>query len=53
MPRFDRILVPIPVRKPYADLGFNEQWYEERSGERWRLIEPDFPFKGLFEKITD
>jgi hypothetical protein len=50
---FDRILVPIPVTKPHADLGFDEQWYEEPSGERRRLIERDFPFKGLFEKITD
>jgi hypothetical protein len=34
----DRALAPIPVRRPYANVGLNEQWYEEPSEERWRLF---------------
>jgi len=34
-------------------LGINEdRWFKERSyGDIWRLVPPDYPFKGFFEKV--
>ena len=42
-----------PVRRPYSGLEtLNEQWYKcESSGELWRLIAPDPPFPGLFDRV--
>ena len=40
---------------PNYDKGeiFGGRWFEENStGSVWRLIEPDFPFKGLWEPVT-
>jgi hypothetical protein len=32
---------------------YGGRWFEHlRSGEVWRLVEPDFPFKGLWERVT-
>ncbi|CCH48760.1 protein of unknown function [Pseudodesulfovibrio piezophilus C1TLV30] len=29
------------------------RWFQDpSSGEVWRLIEPDFPFKGLWERVN-
>jgi hypothetical protein len=47
------LLVPIPVGKPYANVGFHEEWYRLPSGHVWRLVDPDFPFKGVFEKVPE
>lgn len=38
------------------DYGYGEiyggRWFEDiDSGKIWRLIEPDFPFKGLWEPV--
>ena len=45
----------LPVRNTY--LGFtllDEKWFQHiPSGEIWRLVWPDPPFKGLFEKIEE
>ena len=31
---------------------YGGRWFEDvESGEVWRLIQPDFPFKGLWEPI--
>jgi len=43
--------------KPDPDYGegqvYGGRWFKNKStGEIWRLIEPDFPFKGLWEKVT-
>jgi hypothetical protein len=41
------------VRKPYSGLEtLDEHWYGCRAtGETWRLIAPDPPFPGIFEKV--
>ena len=40
-------LIEVPVKESYA--GFPEQWYKCQSCARiWRLVHPDFPFKGLW-----
>ena len=42
--------VSVKVKK--LNVGFNERELACRiCGARWRLIEPDFPFKGIWEKI--
>ena len=43
-------LIEVSVNDFYA--GFPEKWYQ-CSGSRhvWRLVYPDFPFKGLWEKV--
>nr|WP_092074116.1 hypothetical protein [Dendrosporobacter quercicolus]NSL47753.1 hypothetical protein [Dendrosporobacter quercicolus DSM 1736]SDM77983.1 hypothetical protein SAMN04488502_10788 [Dendrosporobacter quercicolus] len=45
-------LFEIPVEKSYA--GFPEKWYKcSNCGEIWRLVYPDFPFKGLWIKVAN
>jgi hypothetical protein len=44
-------LEPVSVGTPYSPGGFHEEWYREGSGEVWRLVPPDFPFKGVFERV--
>lgn len=44
-------LVEIAVQKPYA--GFPEQWFRCNGCQQaWRLVHPDFPFKGVWEKVN-
>jgi len=40
------------VRKPYSGLEtLDEHWYRCRAtGDIWRLVAPDPPFPGIFEK---
>jgi hypothetical protein len=42
------------VSKPYSGLrSLNERWIKCKStGHTWRLIAPDPPFPGIFEKIS-
>lgn len=43
---------PVPVVVPYSNVGLAEEWY--RCGlcnSVWRLVEPDPPFAGLWQKI--
>jgi hypothetical protein len=43
-------LIEVPVQKQYA--GFPEQWYGCKvCPQIWRLVHPDFPFKGIWEKV--
>jgi hypothetical protein len=43
-------LIEVPVTKPYA--GFPEQWYKCKScSQVWRLVYPDFPFKGIWRVV--
>jgi len=45
----DGELMEVPVQKHYA--GFPEQWFKCTSCPQiWRLVHPDFPFKGIWEK---
>ena len=41
------------VGKPYSGLEtLDERWYKCRAtGQIWRLIAPDPPFQGIFEKL--
>jgi len=36
-----------------SPFGLNEdRWFKDRSStDIWRLVPPDFPFKGFFEKV--
>jgi hypothetical protein len=40
---------------PDPDYGPGEiyggRWFQNQSGAIWRLVEPDFPFKGLWEPV--
>lgn len=40
----------IACRKPYYNYAnWHERWFVHKgSGEVWRLVEPDFPFAGVF-----
>lgn len=44
----------IPVLKSYnAVCKFREKWFIHRfSGQTWRLVWPEPPFAGLFEKVS-
>lgn len=44
-------LEEVRVGTPYASLMFDEKWYRAPSGRTWRLVKPDFPFKGVFLKV--
>ncbi len=46
----DGDLIEVEVGKPYA--GFPEQWFLCNGCQQtWRLVHPDFPFKGLWEQV--
>lgn len=46
----DGDLIEIQVKKAYA--GFPEKWYKcKLCSKVWRLVYPDFPFKGLWNII--
>lgn len=46
----DGDLVQVPVKKYYA--GFPEEWYRcKECPQIWRLVHPDFPFKGIWGRI--
>jgi hypothetical protein len=44
-------LAPVDVEDRYGSLMFEEKWYRLSSGEIWRLVSPDFPFKGVFRRV--
>lgn len=36
------------------NLGFHQKWFRKvDTGEIWRLVEPDFPFRGCWEPVYD
>ena len=45
-------LTAVPVEQPYASVMFEERWYRTAGGQVWRLVNPDFPFKGVFEQVN-
>lgn len=46
----DGSLVEVQVQKRFA--GFPEQWYHCKGCmQTWRLVHPDFPFKGIWERV--
>jgi hypothetical protein len=42
----------VEVGDRYASVGFQEEWYRLPSGDVWRLVSPDFPFKGVFLRVA-
>lgn len=49
----DGIIVEVPVKTPVSPLGHVEYWYrEEVSGEIYRYVPPEFPARGIWEKIS-
>lgn len=44
----------VKVARPYLDApSFKEKWYcHVASKEVWRLVWPDDPFTGLFERVV-
>lgn len=44
-------LTPVAVERPYGSLMFEESWYRTATGQTWRLVSPEFPFKGVFEQV--
>jgi hypothetical protein len=47
----DGELIEIPVKEKYFE--FKEQWFQcTKYKHIWRLVYPDFPFKGLWKKFS-
>lgn len=45
-------LQPVAVKTHYANVGLQERWYEcSLCHSVWRLVEPDPPFCGMWEKV--
>jgi hypothetical protein len=48
----DGLLREVAVEQRYAHATvFEERWFRATSGEIWRVVAPDPPFMGVFEKI--
>lgn len=48
----DGVLTPIEVGSPYSGSAMSdERWFRSALGESWRLVAPDPPFLGVFEKV--
>lgn len=44
----------VPVEAPYSNVGLLESWYRcDQCQSIWRLVEPDPPFKGLWERVCN
>jgi hypothetical protein len=46
--------VEVEVAAPYLDApSFTEKWFTHaRGGQTWRIVWPDGPFTGLFERVA-
>ena len=45
-------LVEIEVDEPYSGSWmFDERWFRSGSGQVWRLVAPDAPFRGVFAQV--
>ena len=46
------VLERVPIAKKYANVGEVETWYRCRACHSvWRLVEPDPPFAGVWERV--
>jgi hypothetical protein len=46
------VAAEVAVTSPYLDATFSERWFHHQaSGEIWRVVWPDPPFTGLFERV--
>jgi hypothetical protein len=50
----EKIAKEIAVQQPFiGKKTFGEKWYQHaQSGQIWRLVWPDEPFRGLFKKVV-
>lgn len=47
------ILFQVPVKTPCSNVGLLENWYQcSNCKSIWRLVEPDPPFNGLWERVS-
>jgi len=45
--------VPTPVVTSFSNVGFIERWFQcQICQQRWRLVEPDPPFTGRWERVS-
>lgn len=42
----------IPVEGFYSVVKYEERWVQCPNGDIWRMVTPDFPFPGVFEKVV-
>lgn len=50
----DGTLVEVPVDTPYSGSPlFDERWFRARSGRLWRVVAPEPPFRGVFDRVPD
>ena len=41
------------VLNSYSTVGLEEKWFKNISnGESWRLVRPDPPFKGIWQRVV-
>lgn len=41
-----------PLSDYHKDFVFGGRWFEDiDSGQKWRLVPPDFPFRGLWDPV--
>lgn len=41
----------VPVKQRLSIVEFPERWFQDPDGNVWRLVSPDFPFRGVFRKV--
>jgi len=48
----ENVLVEVPVESPYSGSSlFDENWYRAAGGVVWRVVAPEPPFRGVFERV--
>lgn len=47
----ENLIKQIQIPKKHDSYN-GERWYLTKEKQVWRLIPPDYPFKGLFEPLT-
>lgn len=47
-------LTEVPVDSVYSGSSlFDERWYRAASGTVWRVVAPEPPFRGVFERVAE
>ena len=46
-------LTEVEPTRPYSIFAFDQRWFRAPSGEVWRLVKPDPPFKGTLEVVEN
>ncbi|TLM99890.1 hypothetical protein FDZ73_20880 [bacterium] len=43
-----------PLPEYHKGYVYGGRWFEDlQSGRKWRLVPPDFPFRGLWEQVEE